>query len=121
MKHAVVIVKWALLGAFWAAFIMLIYRAYILAASGYAWDTLPPKTMLFEVMQLHRHALWGGVGGAGFRLLIALPLLVRWLIRRSGSPRNSGDLPFFDIDEKIKAIRKERAEKYLEGRAREKK
>jgi hypothetical protein len=116
MKHVFKILKWAFCGAFLTVVIVFIYRAYILAAAGYAWDSVSPRAMLLDVMELHTYAMWGGLGFAGFRLLIALPRLIRGYEPLGGRR----DLPFFDIDAKIKALRRERAETYLERRAREK-
>ena len=63
MRPVLLFVLFSLLGAVVAALAMFLYQAYILASSGVSPDTVPIKTMLLEVMELHLYAIYGAVAG----------------------------------------------------------
>ncbi len=116
MRYLMMVVLMSLIGGFLSAFVMFFYRAYILSSSGANLDKVPLPTMLLDVMELDRYAVYGLAGGAVVGMCWAISsLLSRWRLRRPVSAQQV-DSNFIDADSAIKSMRERRAEEYLAQR-----
>ncbi len=116
MRYLYSILRWSLLGACATAALVFLYRAYILSARGYSVTMLPPGTLLIEVMELHRYAGIGAALGAVFRIVVAIPALLRRTRHPPNLPPDLGPGLEDDVEAKLHARNKERAERYLASR-----
>lgn len=116
MRYLMMIVLMSLIGGFLSAFVMFFYRAYILASSGANLDKVPLPTMLLDVMELDRYAIYGVGAGAVVGLCWVISSLVsRRRFRQPVSANPSGS-SFIDADSTIKSMRERKAKEYLAQR-----
>lgn len=115
MRHIFSLVAWAITGAILVSLVVFAEKAWALHSSGIALTSLPLASLLTDVMELPKYATYGAGGGTLIGLLMKLRLLIRYLLNRD-KPTSTGDTPFVDVDDQIKAMRKERAEQYLAQR-----
>ena len=116
MKHIISIFVWTFLGGVLTAAVVFADRAYALISSGRGLTDVPLPVLLVNVMELPTWAMYGAMGGAVLSLLFKIPVLFRWLWRSKRKTEEVELIPFKDADDVIKALRKERAEKYLAGK-----
>jgi hypothetical protein len=115
MKHLISIFAWAFLGGVLTVAVIFLDRTYALIASGQGLATVPLPVLLVDVMELPAWAISGALGGAALATLLKIPALWRWLWK-DRKTEESELIPFKDADDVIKALRKDRAEKYLAER-----
>jgi hypothetical protein len=115
MRHIFSLVAWAITGAILVSLVVFAEKAWALHSSGIALTSLPLTSLLTDVMDLPKYATYGAACGASLVLVLKLRLLIRYLSGRNKRV-DVNDTPFLDVDDQIKAMRKERAEQYLAGR-----
>jgi len=117
MRYLMMIVLMSLIGGFLSAFAMFFYRAYILASSGANLDKVPLPTMLLDVMELDRYAIYGLAAGALVGVVWVISSLVSRLRLRQPSSQSASDgSSFIDADRAIKSMRERKAREYLAQR-----
>lgn len=117
MRYLMMIVLMSLIGGFLSAFAMFFYRAYILASSGADLDEVPLPTMLLDVMELDRYAMYGLAAGAVVGVVwVASSLMSRSWSRQANSQNADNEPSFIDADSAIKSMRERKAREYLAQR-----
>jgi len=106
---------WAVLGALLGAVGGAIFYGYNLLQAGYDLDAVPIFTMLIEVRELHKLALYGGAAGLALGLLENLFYVLRSLLRRRRHGSSGGD-GTESPDAIIRAERMRQADEYLSTR-----
>lgn len=117
MRYIMMIVLMSLIGGFLLAFVMFFYRAYILASSGADLNKVPLPSMLLDVMELDRYAMYGASAGAvvGVAWVIS-SLFSRRRLKQPLNERLSNGSSFIDADSAIKSMRERKAKEYLAQR-----
>lgn len=120
MKVVLGLVRGALAGALVLVLGVLLYRGYILYASGASLTAVPLPQMLLDVMALPHYAAIGAGVGAAVSALFRLWSL--WTDRRRHLPaqRPPDTVDHGEADAKIKSVNQARAERYLAERDRHK-
>ncbi|MGH8508914.1 MAG: hypothetical protein ACREVH_09385 [Gammaproteobacteria bacterium] len=122
MKLVLTVLRWSVIGALTSAAIMALYRYYIITWSGYSVVSVPIKTLVIDVMGLPLYAAMGAGVGALLGMVFAIRAALRARKRRpdaavdTSSPTISPTIE--DVDAKLKAINKQKAERYLVERER---
>lgn len=115
------VIFWILMGGVGggisAACVAFIYHGYALANEGISPQSMPLDQLLLDRMDIPQYAVMGAAIGAVLGLLSFLPALFRWM-RQRNAPEDPGPL-YHDVDAKIRSMRAERADAYLEKRRRE--
>lgn len=117
MKRVLTVLRWSVIGALTSAVIMALYRYYIITSSGFSVGSVPIKTMLIDVMRLPLYAGMGAGVGALLGVGIAIRAALRARERRLDGATDT-DPTTEDVDTKLRAINKQKAERYLAERKR---
>jgi hypothetical protein len=111
-KKQASIVAWALLGALVTVIVVAGWKLYALHANAIDLTKIPVTDLLFRIMELHWHALYGLLGGA----LIGLLEWFFWFLRGRGLRGESITVaPPSDDDPAaiLRGMRNARADEYL--------
>jgi len=112
----VVILSMLIVGALVCVIARFSYAAYVIVQSGESMGAVPPKSLLIDVMGLHRFALYGAGGGALFGVVLVIVDLLRSGGRGEDSTwKTREDIEPFAGDE-VKARRMEIGDQYLKER-----
>lgn len=117
MKLVLTVLRWSVIGALTSAVIMALYRSYIITSSGFSVVSLPITTMMIDVMGLPLYAGMGAGVGALLGILIGIRAALRAGKRRPDAALDTSPTPE-DVDTKLRAINKQKAERYLAERKR---
>ncbi|MDQ3566184.1 MAG: hypothetical protein M3436_19595 [Pseudomonadota bacterium] len=118
MKLVLTVLRWSLIGALTSAVIMALYRYYIITSSGFSVASVPIKTMMIDVMGLPLHAGMGAGVGALLGMVIAIRAALRARNRRPDAAMDTSSPTLEDVDTKLRAINRQKAERYLAQRKR---
>lgn len=118
MKRVLTVLRWSVIGALASAVIMALYRYYIIISSGFSVVSVPIKTMMIDVMELPFYAGMGAGVGALFGTVIGITEALRARKRRPDAAMDTTSPTLEDVDTKLRAINKQKAERYLAERKR---
>ena len=118
LKLVLTVLRWSLIGALTSAAIMALYRYYIITSSGFSVVSVPIKTMMIDVMGLPLYAGMGAGIGALLGMVIAIRAALRARKRRPDAAVDISSPTTEDVHTKLRAINKQRAERYLAERKR---
>lgn len=114
-NQAVNLFGWVLAGALLAIAGRFGYTTFVIINQGGTLAGAPVIPLLLEVMELHRYAGYGALGGFGFGLIERF----WWFLRNRVGGKKPQPLhdPLEDTDTLIRTIRSKRADEYLHARA----
>ncbi len=120
MKLVLTVLRWSVIGALTSAVIIALYRYCIITSSGYSVVSVPIKTMMIDVMGLPLYAAMGAGAGALLGTVSAIRAALRARKRRpDAAPAVDTSSPTLeDGYTKLRAINKQKAERYLAERER---
>ncbi|MGH8535800.1 MAG: hypothetical protein ACREXM_04880 [Gammaproteobacteria bacterium] len=118
MKLVLTVFRWSVIGALTSAVIMALYRYYIITSSGFSIVSVPIKTMMIDVMELPLYAGMGAGVGALLGIVIAIRAALSARKRRPDAAMDTSSPTLEDVDSKLRAINKQKAERYLAERER---
>ncbi len=108
------VIGWSLAGALITTLAAAAWRAYIIVQGGHSLTAVPPFDMAFRVMELHKFALYGAIGGGLIGLIEKSYRSLRHRRRERVVPAYEN--PMDATDTKIKLMRAQRANEYLQAR-----
>ena len=118
VKLVLTVLRWSVIGALTSVVIMALYRYYIIASSGFSVVSVPVKTMMIDVMGLPPYAGMGAGVGALLGTVIAVRAALRARKRRLAAAMDTSSPTIEDVHTKLRAINKQKAERYLAERER---
>ncbi|MFH0343940.1 MAG: hypothetical protein ACHBNF_17875 [Chromatiales bacterium] len=119
MKRVLTVLRWSVIGALTSAVIMALYRYYIITSSGFSVASVPITTMLIDVMELPLYVGMGAGVGALLGMVIAIRAALRARKRRPDGAVEAPSPTLEDVDTKLRAINRQKAERYLAERERD--